>query len=47
MSQESQGPAARKEYFPPRVLGTEKIEARAVSCAAATDARCGAGPIDS
>jgi hypothetical protein len=38
---------ARKAYASPRVLYTEKIEARAVSCAAATDAQCGAGPIDS
>jgi hypothetical protein len=37
----------RKEYFPPKIIHTEKIEARAVACAQADDATCGAGPIQS
>jgi hypothetical protein len=36
----------RKEYFPPRIVHTEKIETRAVACALGNDA-CGAGPIQS
>ena len=39
--------AARKEYFPPRIVHTEKIEGRAVACAMADDAQCGSGPIQS
>lgn len=38
---------ARKDYTAPRVLETHKIEGRGVACAAATDAQCGAGPINS
>jgi hypothetical protein len=37
----------RKPYVQPRVLFTEKMQARAVSCASGTDAQCGAGPINS
>ena len=37
----------RKEYFPPRIVHTEKIEGRAVACALADDATCAAGPIQS
>ncbi|HET9299264.1 MAG TPA: hypothetical protein VFO11_04920 [Candidatus Polarisedimenticolaceae bacterium] len=37
----------RKAYVPPRVLYTEIIQGRGVTCAAATDAQCGAGPINS
>jgi len=37
----------RKEYFPPKIMYTEKIEARAVACARSDDATCGAGPIQS
>jgi hypothetical protein len=37
----------RKEYFPPRIVHTEKIETRAVACSLADDATCGAGPIQS
>jgi len=39
--------SARKEYFPPRIVHTEKIETRAVACALGNDAQCGAGPIQS
>jgi hypothetical protein len=39
--------STRKEYFPPRVVHTEKIETRAVACSMATDPQCGAGPIQS
>ncbi len=38
---------AKKPYAPPRVLETHKIEGRGVACTAATDAQCGAGPINS
>lgn len=38
---------SRKEYFPPKIVHTEKIEIRAVACAMADDATCGAGPIQS
>jgi len=37
----------RKEYFPPRIIHTEKVETRAVACSLADDATCGAGPIQS
>jgi hypothetical protein len=37
----------RKEYFPPRIVHTERIETRAVTCAKSDDASCGAGPIKS
>jgi hypothetical protein len=37
----------RKEYFPPRIVHTEKIETRAAVCARGNDATCGAGPIQS
>lgn len=37
----------RKEYYPPMVVHTEKIETRAVTCAKSDDAHCGAGPIQS
>ena len=37
--------AVRKEYSPPKIVHTEKIEGRAVVCAMANDAQCGAGPI--
>lgn len=38
---------SRKEYYPPRIVHTEKIETRAVACAKADDATCGNGPIQS
>jgi hypothetical protein len=39
--------AEKKEYFPPKVVHTEKLESRAVECALA-DATCAAaGPIQS
>ena len=37
----------KKSYERPAILHTEKLEARAVSCTKATDAQCGAGPIQS
>lgn len=40
-------PPPRKEYFAPRIVHTEKIEARAVVCSMADDLQCGAGPIQS
>jgi hypothetical protein len=40
-------PESRKEYFRPKIVHTEKIEARAVACTKADDATCGAGPIQS
>jgi hypothetical protein len=42
-----EGSSKRKEYFPPRIVHTEKIEARAVVCSMSNDATCGAGPIQS
>ncbi len=36
-----------KKYDRPAIVHTEKLEARAVSCAKADDANCGAGPIQS
>lgn len=38
--------SALKEYFPPKIVHTERIEGRAVSCAMANDA-CAPGPIQS
>ena len=46
MAKESTETGARREYFPPRIVHTEKIEGRAVNCSMATDA-CSAGPIQS
>jgi hypothetical protein len=37
----------RKEYSPPRILHTEKIETRAVVCARADGDICSAGPLES
>jgi hypothetical protein len=37
----------KKEYFPPKIVHTETMTARAVSCAKADDASCGAGPLQS
>jgi hypothetical protein len=37
----------KKEYFPPKVVHTEKMEARAVTCALADAATCNGGPIQS
>ncbi len=36
-----------KKYDRPAIVHTEKLEARAVTCAKADDAACGAGPIQS
>ena len=44
MAEERQ--SERKEYFPPKVIHTEKIETRAVSCNLADDS-CAPGPIQS
>jgi hypothetical protein len=37
----------KKTYEKPAIIHTEKIEARAVSCAKSDEAVCGAGPIQS
>ena len=37
----------KKTYEKPTIVHTEKLEARAVQCARADDATCGAGPIQS
>jgi hypothetical protein len=37
----------KKIYERPAVIHTEKLEARAVTCAKADDATCGAGPVQS
>jgi len=47
MSNQESVESSRKEYFPPKLVHTEKIEFRAVTCAMANDAQCGAGPIQS
>ena len=39
--------AARKDYQAPRILQTEKIEARAVVCSKADSGACGSGSIQS
>ena len=47
MSNQDSAKNSRKEYFPPKLVHTEKIEIRAVTCAMANDAQCGSGPIQS
>ena len=47
MTEKSDTKQSKQEYFPPKVVHTEKMEARAVNCALADDATCGAGPIQS
>jgi len=37
----------KKVYYPPKIVHSEKMTARAVTCAKADDASCGAGPIQS
>jgi len=37
----------KKNYERPAIIHTEKLEARAVACAKASDAQCSAGPINS
>jgi len=37
----------KKTYEKPTIVHTEKLEARAVACAKATDVDCGGGPIQS
>jgi len=37
----------KKNYERPAVVHTEKLEARAVSCAKATDNDCASGPVQS
>jgi hypothetical protein len=37
----------KREYFPPKVVHTEKLTARAVTCSKSDDATCGSGPIQS
>jgi hypothetical protein len=40
-------PETRKDYYPPRIVHTEKIEARAVACSKSDDTACAGGPIQS
>jgi len=47
MKKDDAATGSRKEYFPPKVVHTEKIEARAVACAKDDDFTCGAGPLQS
>ena len=37
----------RKGYAAPRIVHTEKLEARAVVCSKETEGTCGGGPIQS
>jgi len=37
----------KKTYVRPAIIHTEKLEARAVSCARVDEASCGVGPIQS
>jgi len=37
----------KKTYEKPAIVHSEKIEARAVTCAKAEDSSCGGGPIQS
>lgn len=47
MSADDTKQESRKEYFPPKIIHTEKIEARAVACSKATDSCASSGPIQS
>lgn len=38
---------ARRDYTPPKIVHTENLVSRAVTCAKADDATCAAGPISS
>ena len=44
---ESDTRSERREYVAPRIVHTEKIEARAVSCFKGNDATCAGGPLQS
>jgi hypothetical protein len=37
----------RKEYFPPKIVHTEPMQARAVTCALADENTCFMGPLQS
>ena len=37
----------KKTYVRPAIIHTEKLEARAVSCAKADEGACGVGPLQS
>ena len=37
----------KREYFAPKIVHTEKITTRAVSCSKENDANCGSGPVQS
>ena len=43
----TRGRRMKKSYEKPAIVHTEKLEARAVVCAKATDTACGSGPIQS
>jgi hypothetical protein len=47
MRQDDTTHSARKEYYPPRIVHTEKIETRAVVCSKSDDLSCSSGPIQS
>ncbi len=47
MEPEKKASGAKKPYEKPAILYVEKLEARAVACAASTDASCGPGPMQS
>jgi hypothetical protein len=47
MNNDNKTADSRKEYLPPKITHTEKLEARAVACSQSTDATCGAGPLQS
>ena len=42
-----EGLVNKKSYEKPAVVHTEKLEARAISCAKENDANCAAGPVQS
>ena len=47
MKDESAETMPRREYFPPRIVHTEKLETRAVACMKADDSCGNSGPINS
>jgi len=47
MKNDNASNASRKEYLPPKIVHTEKIETRATACVRGDDAHCAGGPIQS
>ena len=37
----------KQEYFPPKIVHSEKLTTRATACMKSDDATCGTGPIQS